>query len=165
MELIVRHRDREEKVALEATAEGYRVRVGEAEYAVGVGDAGGLMSLVVDGRQYEVAVGAERDDRYVVSSSRGLDTVVLMDPLTHLARQGKDDVRSGAGRVEAYMPGRVVAVLVAEGDAVEAGQGLVVLEAMKMENEIQAEGPGVVRKVFVEQGQAVEGGDILFEIV
>jgi biotin carboxyl carrier protein len=62
------------------------------------------------------------------------------------------------------MPGRVVAVLVAEGASVTPGQGLVVLEAMKMQNEIQAERPGTVKKIFVSPGQAVEGGDPLFEI-
>ncbi len=62
------------------------------------------------------------------------------------------------------MPGRVVALLVDEGDEVEPGQGVVVLEAMKMENEIAAEHGGVVTKVHVEPGQAVEGGDPLFEL-
>ena len=62
------------------------------------------------------------------------------------------------------MPGRVVAVLVEAGAPVDAGQGVVVLEAMKMENEIQAESAGVVSRILVEPGQAVEGGDPLFEI-
>jgi biotin carboxyl carrier protein len=62
------------------------------------------------------------------------------------------------------MPGRVVAVLAAEGEAVEAGQGVVVLEAMKMENEIRAEHAGTVGRLFVQPGQAVEGGDPLFEL-
>jgi pyruvate carboxylase subunit B len=62
------------------------------------------------------------------------------------------------------MPGRVVKFLVSEGDEVISGQGLVVLEAMKMENEITAERAGTVRKILVEEGQAVEGGDSLFEL-
>ena len=62
------------------------------------------------------------------------------------------------------MPGRVVALLVAQGDQVEPGQGVLVLEAMKMENEIAAEAAGVVSQFFVEEGQAVEGGDPLFEV-
>ena len=84
---------------------------------------------------------------------------------THLARSAH--AASGAGgvqRITAYMPGRVVDILVGEGEEVEAGQGLVVLEAMKMKNEIQAESAGVVRKVLVEKDQAVEGGDPLVEI-
>jgi biotin carboxyl carrier protein len=62
------------------------------------------------------------------------------------------------------MPGRVAAVLVEAGAQVAAGTGIVVLEAMKMQNEIQAERAGVVRQIFVEPGQAVDGGDPLFEL-
>jgi biotin carboxyl carrier protein len=57
-----------------------------------------------------------------------------------------------------------VAVLVEEGGRVEIGQGIVVLEAMKMENEIRCEVAGVVAKLHVRPGQSVEGGDLLFEI-
>jgi biotin carboxyl carrier protein len=62
------------------------------------------------------------------------------------------------------MPGRVVSLMVEEGQEVADGEGLVVLEAMKMENEIRAETAGVVRKILVTEGQTVEGGDPLFEI-
>jgi biotin carboxyl carrier protein len=89
----------------------------------------------------------------------------VTDPLTHLARQGA--AGKGARRrqqVTAYMPGRVVSVLVAAGDSVQPGQGVLVLEAMKMENEIQAEHDGVIQRVCVAPGQAVEGGDVLFEL-
>jgi pyruvate carboxylase subunit B len=62
------------------------------------------------------------------------------------------------------MPGRVVELLVEVGQEVASGQGLVVLEAMKMENEILAESAGVVRQILVEPGQAVEAGDPLLEM-
>jgi biotin carboxyl carrier protein len=62
------------------------------------------------------------------------------------------------------MPGRVVGIAVAEGDAVVAGQALLVLEAMKMQNEIQAETDGVVRKIHVTAGENVEGDDLLVEL-
>ena len=89
----------------------------------------------------------------------------MLDPLAYLAESSHDEAGGRrAHRVAAYMPGRVVSVLVEEGAEVEAGQGLVVLEAMKMENEIQTESAGVVTRVFVAPGQAVEGGDPLFEI-
>jgi biotin carboxyl carrier protein len=58
----------------------------------------------------------------------------------------------------------VVAILAAEGVHLEAGTGVVVLEAMKMENEIQIEHAGVVKRLAVEVGQAVEAGDLLFEL-
>jgi pyruvate carboxylase subunit B len=62
------------------------------------------------------------------------------------------------------MPGRVVAVLAEAGQEVKAGQGIVVLEAMKMQNEILAEHDGILKALFVQPGQAVEGGDPLFEM-
>ena len=62
------------------------------------------------------------------------------------------------------MPGRVVEVRVQPGDRVEAGQPMIVLEAMKMQNEIQAERAGTVSRVFVTAGEAVEGGDPLVEV-
>lgn len=94
-----------------------------------------------------------------------MTTVSITDPLTHLASQ----TRGGKGgkrqrKVAAYMPGRVVAVLVEEGGTVTAGQGVIVLEAMKMENEIRAEHDGTVVKIFVQPGQAVDMGNPLFEL-
>jgi biotin carboxyl carrier protein len=168
MELVVRAGEREERVSVDRDGDGgrYRVRVGATEHlvdAVAVGSA--LRSLLLAGEQHEVAVRAERDGRYVITAGGLQLTVEVADPLTHLARQaGGEPGPAGARLVTAYMPGRVVGVLVEEGATVEAGQGLVVLEAMKMQNEIQAERSGTVRRVFVAPGQAVEGGDPLFEI-
>ncbi len=166
MELIARHRDREEKVRLERTARGYRVTVGDVVHEVDAAAAGdGAHSLVIDGRQHEVLVHSRDDGRYRVTTGDGAEAVEIMDPLTHLARQAHADAGAGGPqRVTAYMPGRVVEILVAEGDRVEPGAGVLVLEAMKMKNEIQTEGGGVVRRILVAPGQAVEGGDPLFEI-
>lgn len=166
MELIVRHQGREEKVHLERTAAGYRVMVVETAYDVEVAAAGGTIhSLLIGGRQHEVSVRPQAEGLYRVSSADGASDVELMDPLTYLARSAHE--ASGAGgvqRITAYMPGRVVDILVEEGEEVQAGQGLVVLEAMKMKNEIEAESAGVVAKILVEKDQAVEGGDPLVEI-
>lgn len=71
---------------------------------------------------------------------------------------------AGPVTVKAPMPGRVVKVLVKPGDAVEAGQSLIILEAMKMENEVLSPGEGQVRTVSVSVGQAVETGHVLAEI-
>ncbi|MBL9028369.1 MAG: biotin/lipoyl-binding protein [Myxococcales bacterium] len=70
----------------------------------------------------------------------------------------------GEGTVRSPMPGRVVRVLVKEGDEVEAGAPVVVVEAMKMENELVAERAGTVKRVVTSAGATVEGGAVLVEI-
>jgi biotin carboxyl carrier protein len=67
-------------------------------------------------------------------------------------------------QIVAPMPGKVLSVLVEEGQEVAIGDGLVILEAMKMENRIVAEGPAVVRRVHVADGQMVDGGALLIEL-
>ena len=188
MELVVLHGDREERVHIQPVDGQFEVRVGERTYRVDVADVGpGHHSLRIEQQcadQFEVSIHPETGrsgrsslsgngaDRYTIggadgrlSASRGGDSVEVIDPLTYLARKSRGG-RGGGGRqqVTAYMPGRVVAVLLEEGSAVEEGQGVVVLEAMKMENEIQAESSGTLSKILVQPGQAVDAGDPLFEI-
>lgn len=166
MELIVRGAGRETRVAVERRGATYDVRLGGRTLVVERVVAGeGLRSILVEGRQHEVSVAALGQGRYRVTSTAGEQEVEVLDPLTDLARRG-DPKAAGGGpqRVTAYMPGRVVAVLVAEGELVASGQGLVVLEAMKMQNEILADRDGSVRQVHVAPGQAVERGDPLFDL-
>lgn len=166
MELIVTVAGRQEKVILREVDGQVEVTVGDRAYRVDVvPTASGLRSLLLDGRQYEIAAQRERDGRIRLSAPGLAELAEVADPLTHLAQQTG---RGAGGRrreqVSAYMPGKVVAVLAAEGDVVVAGQGIVVLEAMKMQNEIQAPHDGTLRKLFVAPGQPVEGGDPLFEV-
>jgi pyruvate carboxylase subunit B len=71
---------------------------------------------------------------------------------------------SGPAPVVAPMPGLIVRVNVAVGDQVQAGQGVVVMEAMKMENELRAAASGIVKSINVEPGKAVEKGTVLVEL-
>lgn len=165
MELIVRQGEREEKVRVRRIDNDYEVTVGDRVYRVdGIAVRDGVRSLRIDGEQHEVSVRRKGEDWSVVSS-HGAVSVSVADPLTHLAHQtrgGKAGRRQK--RVDAYMPGRVVTLLVQEGDEVTAGQGILVLEAMKMENEIRAEYEGRITKIHVQPGQAVEMGSPLFEM-
>ncbi len=166
MDLIVRHGEREERVRVRRTGAGFEVRVGDRTYHVDASAArAGLHSLRIGGEQHEVAVHPQDGGVYWVSTAQGSGPVEVADPLTHLAAQahgGKGGKRHR--RVNAYMPGRVVDLLAAEGQDVSAGQGVLVLEAMKMENEIRAEHDGRIGKIFVQPGQAVEMGNPLFEL-
>ncbi len=165
MNLIVRHGEREEKVGIRRDGDLYEVTVDEHTWHVDAAKAGpGLRSLLVDGAQHEVAA-APCADGYWVSTHDGAGQVSVTDPLTHLASQNQGG-KAGKRRqkITAYMPGRVVEILAEEGQAVTTGQGVVVLEAMKMQNEIRAEHDGTITRMHVQPGQAVEGGDPLFEM-
>lgn len=166
MELILRAGGGERRVAVRRRGEGWEVTLDGATHRVDAVHAGdGLLSLLIEGAQHEVAVHREGAGRYWVAGARNAVAVEVTDPLTHLARESHRAAgATGLERVTAYMPGRVAAILVEEGEEVAAGQGVMVLEAMKMENEIQTERPGTIRRLLVEPGQAVEGGQPLFEI-
>ena len=166
MDLVVRRGEREERVKVRRNDDGYEVVIGDRTYHVDALTAhAGVHSLRIDGAHHEVAVRRQGEGTYWVSTAHGAGPVEVLDPLAHLAAQsmgGKGGKRRQ--RVDAYMPGRVVAVLVEEGAEVKAGQGVVVLEAMKMENEISAEHDGRIGKVHVQPGQAVDTGSPLFEL-
>ncbi len=166
MRLIVRQGEDEKQVRLERDGNTAQIELDgesvELEFEP-LGD--GARSILWGGNHYEVTVRHIRADRYEVSGSFGSQVVEVLDPLTHLAATAHDaQAGMGTEQVTAYMPGRVVKVLAGEGETVEAGQGILVLAAMKMENEIQAERSGVLRRLFVTEGQAVEGGDPLYEL-
>jgi biotin carboxyl carrier protein len=150
------------RVGVRAHDGGYAVSLDGREIQVDVaGQERGLMSLLLDGRSYEVAVERDGEDLLVHFPARSL-RVALADASAGAAPPPPR--ASGPARLTAPMPGRVVRVLVADGALVEAGQGLVVVEAMKMENELRAPRAGCVEQVAVSQGQAVEAGALLLVI-
>ena len=172
MQLVARIAGRTERLEIERVSGGhYRVRIGAGGRELDV-DTRGLgpfvISLLVEGESHETAVFRNPQNgggTYSVGWRGRSFEVELVDPLTHLAEEARGaSGKQGKLTITAYMPGRVVDIRVAEGATVEAGQALVVLEAMKMQNEIQADRAGVVKKIHVENGQAVEGGDPLLDI-
>jgi biotin carboxyl carrier protein len=120
----------------------------------------GVVRIEGDGPSREIEVREDSPGVFEVSLGGRVVRVEFPDRRTLLAAEG-ERMAGGATRITAPMPGKVVRVLVAEGDAVEAGQGLVVIEAMKMQNQIRAAGPGRVSNVAVRDGAAVQSGDLL----
>jgi biotin carboxyl carrier protein len=120
-----------------------------------------FFSILTGGKSYEVSVETTRDG-YRVRHGAADQLVTLSDP-GRRARDAQADSR-GPERVLSVMPGKIVRVLVNEGDAVEVGQGVVVVEAMKMENEIAAPKSGKVSSIAVEPDQTVEAGAELLRI-
>jgi biotin carboxyl carrier protein len=154
----------------EVEVEGSRVLVGgeafEAQFAAVPGTP--LHHLLLNGASWTLAAepgpAAEGADLgrapWVVSAVGERFQVEVVDERTHQIQERTDPAPRPAsdGVVAAPMPGLVVRVEVTEGQRVEAGAGLVVVEAMKMENELRAPGPGVVTRVHVAAGEAVEKG-------
>jgi len=151
-------------------AEGrLRVRIDGASRPVdAVRVGGGAWSLLIGhpvARSYEVAI-AESAPGELVVYVRGRLVPVTVGGRFRLRRRGATaaGAPSGPQRIVAPMSGRVINVLVKAGDAVEARQGLVVVEAMKMENELRAIHAGTVREVRVAEGASVEAGTVLVVI-
>ena len=115
-------------------------------------------SILTEGRSYEVSV-ESRGDAYHVRHGAAEQLVRLTDPSRRAREDGPDP--DGPAQITAQMPGKVVRVLVSEGDDVTAGQGVVVVEAMKMENEMAAPKDGKIVSLNVEPGQSVESGAVL----
>ncbi len=117
------------------------------------------LSLLIEHASAEVSV-LSRGDEYAVEAGGRLHRLRLLDERALRRQAGAGSAASGP-EVRAAMPGKVVAVLVAVGATVERGQGLLVIEAMKMENEIGAPRSGRVAEIRVQPGQAVEAGETL----
>jgi biotin carboxyl carrier protein len=126
-----------------------------------------LRIMVLDGKSYEVVVvpGGERGKWRLAMGGERFEADVV-DERQHAIRAmlGRSGPSPTGGKIKAPMPGLVVRVLVEEGQVVPAGAGVVVVEAMKMENELAAPVAGVVRRVLVVPGAAVEKGQVLAEI-
>ena len=118
-----------------------------------------VLSLRIGNMAYEIKSERVANDLHLWVGSRCFDAEVR-DPrsLRGRARAGDDH---GARKITAPMPGKVVRLLAREGDEVEPGAGVAVVEAMKMQNEIKSPKKGTIRKILVSEGAAVNAGDVL----
>jgi biotin carboxyl carrier protein len=119
-----------------------------------------VLSLLVDGHAYEI-----KREQTAAGLHMWVGTtcfaVELRDPRSLRSRNKDVGDEKGPRKILAPMPGRVVRLLVAENSEVEAGQGIVVVEAMKMQNEIKSPKNGTVKKISATPGAAVNPGDVL----
>lgn len=156
-----------DRVTVELTG-GDEVRVGDRVLRARLTDVEGTpVSLLSVGDQVHRVI-ARRGDargRYTIALDGHAFAVEALDERTRAIRDlsAASAAAAGPSPLVAPMPGLVVRVQVAPGDQVAGGQGLVVMEAMKMENELRAAAPGVVRAVHTAPGTAVEKGALLIE--
>ncbi len=160
----------ERELTVEPLAEGsWRVVIAGVERVVEAQRAGGqAWSLLVDGQVWNVDLEPNKDGDFVAEVRGRQVTVKLLDARRRLLEKAQAATRgrgaAGPLAVRAPMPGKVVKVLVKAGDAITANAGLVVVEAMKMENELKAPRDGTVEKVHVGEGQSVEANATLITL-
>ncbi len=158
----------------------YFVRINNKEYAVKFGQNGTVhlnghplapdvrqhdartFTIVVDGHSYKIVAERFEDGYRLLLNGKQLEVAVESER-TRLLKQFESQSSSGPKKAEikAPMPALVVKVEVEVGDDVNAGQGLIILEAMKMENEIKTHSAGKVKEIYVTKGKPVEKGELL----
>src|SRR6185503_7139280 len=172
------------KLSCEECEMKLRATIQDVEVDVEVRREAGKVFASVDGRKYQLeahpspsGVTLLAEDGQVFDcrvegrslSGQALDifvgtnhySVSLVDPKRLRGAAAANALADGAARIVAPMPGKIVRVLVAKGASVEAGAGIVVVEAMKMQNEMKAPKAGTVVTLNVEVGTTVNGGDVL----
>jgi biotin carboxyl carrier protein len=132
-------------------------RVDDRHVDLDVAYLGAQLSVRIDGQVVDLTVEGTPPEVGAVASGHRSYVRVESERMRAAEQAKKTSVSGGDRVVKSPMPGRVVKVLVAKGDTVEVGRGLVVLEAMKMENEVRAKVAGTVAEVHVAPGATVEG--------
>jgi len=167
MKYFARCGDKEYACELEARDGDVFVTIAGERYRVDLGHVrgAGFYTLLVNGRSFEFDL-HRNEEGIALSGGAGHFQVVVEDERTHAARgkTGRGRGASGPSILKAVMPGIVREVLVAEGDAVSKGQALLILEAMKMQNEVRADRDGTVARLFAAAGDTVDKGQKLVEI-
>jgi biotin carboxyl carrier protein len=149
-------------VSVTAIGERWSLLIGPPEGGPHVEGGRPTASAGRPARSYEVAVDRRSNGERVVHVNGHTVLVSIIDPRERLARRpGASAAGTGPRSTVSPMPGRIVKVLVKPGDMVAAHQGLVVVEAMKMENELRAPQAGRVTEVKVADGMSVDAGAVL----
>lgn len=152
------------RIAVAGPAGRRTVAITDREAAIDwVGLPGGGYSILLDGRVYDLV--AEVDGESCrVAGRQGRLRLQIRDPRRLRSTRTTGEGQAGLQRLCAEMPGKVIRVLVREGDAVVYEQGLLVIEAMKMQNEIRAPKAGTIKAVGVAAGRTVNTGDFLLSL-
>jgi biotin carboxyl carrier protein len=149
-------------VEIERDANGLRVLCdGQPVVADAVEVAPHTFSILVHGQSFEVRVAPSLDGKLKVQTGAQEFTAEVIDPRAWSRRHQGGAEAAGRQQILAPMPGKVVRLLVKAGEHVETAQGLIVVEAMKMQNEIRSPKSGIVGRVLAKEGQAVNAGELL----
>jgi len=161
---ILNGRERELEV-LDRGDQTFLVRIDEQDHLVDARPCGSdLMSLLIDNRSYDISFSSTGDLIHLHFWNRNFSIEVLDERKMRMRRVRSTLDHSGPEIIRTSMPGKVVKLLVKEGDAVKAGDGIIIIEAMKMENMIQCRNPGIVKRINTRAGVTVESDVVLVEI-
>jgi biotin carboxyl carrier protein len=144
--------------------ESWRCRLDGREVEVDFASTqAGVLSILIAGRSYEVRQETSGGETSVVIGRQRIG-VAIRDPRSLRSRQRVEGGGHGVKKIIAPMPGKVVRILVPAGSEVEAGQSVLVIEAMKMQNELKSPKKGILRRLTALEGAAVEAGQTLAEV-
>ena len=120
-----------------------------------------VFSVLLNGESYEVRLATAGDGRLTLQTRHHEFVAEVVDPRAWRGRRHGAVEAKGRQQIVAPMPGKVVRLLVKAGDKVEAGQGLLVVEAMKMQNEVRSPKTGTVERLLAKVGEPVNAGEVL----
>jgi biotin carboxyl carrier protein len=149
-------------VELERESDRWRIALdGENIDADAVEIAPNIFSILLNGNSHEVRITPTATGALTLQTGHQEFTAEVIDPRAWRGRRHGALEAEGRQQILAPMPGKIVRVLVQEGEKVEAGQGLLVVEAMKMQNEIRSPKSGTVERLLAKEGQPVNAGEVL----
>ena len=149
-------------VELSRSNDAWRISLDGTELDTSVVEvAPNTFSVLLHGESHQIRIAPRTDGTLILHSGLAEYHAEVTDSRLWRGRKHGAITAEGRQQITAPMPGKVVRVLVSEGDAVEAGQGLLVVEAMKMQNEIRSPKDGKVEKLLAKENQPVNAGDVL----
>ncbi|HYL91767.1 MAG TPA: biotin/lipoyl-containing protein [Alphaproteobacteria bacterium] len=156
--------DKTYAIQLSHTETGWKCQLDGSDFPADIAvTPGNAVSVLVDGRSYEVKLEKNGSETQIAVGAERF-SVTVRDPRSLRSRRQGVSSTEGVKKLVAPMPGKVIRILVPAGAAVEANQPVLVIEAMKMQNELKSPKKGTVRKLNVNEGAAVEAGQALAEV-
>jgi len=160
----------------------YIIKIEDKEFKGDITKAGNSFKVLLDGKEFQVEVAQSDEDKLtliinnkpyqIFLDSDGTLNIngelynfeVIDEQVAKVLKSGAEVTHKKEAIVTAPMPGLVIEVEVKEGDSVKKGQGLLIIEAMKMQNEFKSPRDGIVKKIMVQKGQTVNSKDVLIVI-
>ena len=167
MSLEIKTKDRIAKIeVLEQNGSIYRVKIDNKEYEFDVEKVEeGVYSILYDNMSVNMEmIEGDSPTKYNVNTINDYYEVEVIDAAARYRNNSGGELENNDKFISSPMPGKVVKILLSEGDKVEKGQTVIVISAMKMESEYKSSFDGVIKKIFVEEGDTLEGGAKLVEI-